>query len=202
MKKIALSILGIAILAACGSGPKTNQSAESCTLSINRFKTTVGWTAFKTTAKVGVKGKFDQVNITSQEANTVEDLLTGLEFIIKTNSVNTDNPQRDNTIHNYFFNTMETPGKINGGIQNAKDGVANVVITMNNISRETKLKYSLEGLEFTMNGVINLDDWNTQSSVKSLNDKCYDLHKGEDGISKLWSEVEINISSTLTQTCK
>ena len=39
-------------------------------------------------------------------------------------------------------------------------------------------------------------NWNTKSSLDSLNVIYKELHKGLDGISKTWPEVAINISST------
>ena len=71
MKRI-IPVLGLALFAACAGEPKQEKSAENCTINFNTHQTTVGWTAFKTTAKIGVGGKFDQVSITSQPGKTIE----------------------------------------------------------------------------------------------------------------------------------
>ena len=43
---------------------------------------------------------------------------------------------------------------------------------------------------------MNLDDWSAQKAVASINLACKELHKGKDGVSKTWSEVGIDISTT------
>ena len=40
-------------------------------------------------------------------------------------------------------------------------------------------------------------DFNGSKAMESLNKVCFDLHKGPDGISKTWSEVEINVATYL-----
>jgi hypothetical protein len=201
MRKFIAPLLGIVLLAACAGEPKQEKTAENCTINFNRFKTKVGWTAYKTSTKVGVNGKFDQVSIKSIAAKDIESVLTGLEFSINPKSVNTNNADRDNKVFNYFFSTMEMPNLINGGVLEAKAGKAKVMITLNNISKTTDMKYSLENNEFKMSGSINLEDWSAEESIKSLNDICYDLHKGPDGESKLWPDVAINIEATLVEKC-
>ncbi len=202
MKKIIISFIGLALFASCANEPKEQKTAENCTINFNTYKTKVGWTAYKTSAKIGVSGKFDQVSIKSEPGKSIEETMKGLEFIIKAKSVNTDNPERDNKIFNYFFNTMEMPGKIQGGILEAKDGKAKVMLTLNNVSRETAMTYTYENLQLEMSGTIDLKDWSAEGSMKTLNDQCFDLHKGEDGVSVLWPDVAINVSATLVQKCK
>jgi hypothetical protein len=46
--------------------------------------------------------------------------------------------------------------------------------------------------KFTVEGVINLEDFGAQAAVESINKACFDLHKGADGVSKTWSEVAIS----------
>jgi len=43
---------------------------------------------------------------------------------------------------------------------------------------------------------MNLDTWNGQTAVASLNEACKDLHKGADGVSKTWNEVAIEVTSS------
>lgn len=44
---------------------------------------------------------------------------------------------------------------------------------------------------------MDLKNWKAQAAINTLNVVCFDLHKGEDGISKTWSEVKIEISAVL-----
>ena len=50
--------------------------------------------------------------------------------------------------------------------------------------------------KFSMATKMDVLNWNAKSSLDSLNLICKELHKGLDGISKTWSEVAINITST------
>ena len=70
---------------------------------------------------------------------------------------------------------------------------------MNNITRQIAADYTTENGILNIKGLVNLDNWNANSAVTALNTECGDLHKGSDGVSKLWSEVEIEISATLVQ---
>ncbi|MFT5582308.1 MAG: hypothetical protein ACI9G9_001573 [Psychromonas sp.] len=38
--------------------------------------------------------------------------------------------------------------------------------------------------------------------MAALNTICKDLHTGDDGVSKLWSEVDLNFSTVLQTDCK
>ncbi len=44
-------------------------------------------------------------------------------------------------------------------------------------------------------------NWNGDDAIASLNKVCEYLHKGEDGVSKLWSVVELNIEAILNKNC-
>ena len=62
------------------------------------------------------------------------------------------------------------------------------------------LTFAVSRRWYVPNYKVSLDrtssNWNAKSSLDSLNLICKELHKGLDGISKTWSEVAINISST------
>jgi hypothetical protein len=53
-----------------------------------------------------------------------------------------------------------------------------------------------------LSGVIELGNWSAQPNVDALNKVCYDLHKGADGVSKLWPEVKLEVSTTLNKNCQ
>ena len=38
-------------------------------------------------------------------------------------------------------------------------------------------------------------------AFESISNKCYDLHKGPDGISKTWKEVEVLIKAPIIKSC-
>jgi len=66
---------------------------------------------------------------------------------------------------------------------------------MNNITQELPFTYTIAGNIFTMKTVMDINKWNGQAAIVSLNVACKDLHKGADGVSKTWNEVAIEVVS-------
>jgi hypothetical protein len=59
----------------------------------------------------------------------------------------------------------------------------------------------VEGDTFTFESSIDVSSWNALGGIDALNEVCEDLHKGDDGVSKLWSEVSLKLSTTLNNDC-
>ena len=50
---------------------------------------------------------------------------------------------------------------------------------------------------------ISLDEMGAYKAYNSISAKCYDLHKGADGISKTWDEVNVILDVPFTkEDCK
>ena len=203
MKKtlIVAFIIGTAFqLTSCKADKKKEvvqkKEVENSAYSLKTAKNTVDWVAYKTTDKLPVKGKFKKVNITKNgEGNTAKDAINGAEFSIPVSSLFTADLSRDFKLKKFFFGFMDNTKLLSGTliINDETNGTAS--ITMNGITKDLAFTYALEGKKFKMNATMNLDDWNAQKAVESLNIACKDLHKATDGISKTWSEVAINITS-------
>ena len=43
-----------------------------------------------------------------------------------------------------------------------------------------------------INASMDLNNWQAQVALESLNQACLELHRGADGVSKTWDEVIIN----------
>lgn len=182
--------------------------STKCTYALDTLQTTVQWTAFKTSAKIGVGGKFDTVSIIDQDstATSVADLLNGLAFSIQTSSTNTNNPDRDKKIIGSFFGSMVITNEITGAITTAsgKDnaGTCTALLTLNGQEKEVPLNYAVEDNKIKLTGAIDVTNFNAQGPLAALNDVCTDLHKGDDGKSILWPNVDLNISVPITADCK
>ena len=177
--------------------------AEKCKFSYSRQKTTLGWTAFKFTEKTGVKGQLKTFDITAKPGS-LNDVLSSIEFTITTSSVDTSNPERDKKIIQYFFEKLADGKTIKGkfiSVEGKQKGKILARITMNGISKNVKLKYTIQDDLVTIDGKINLKQWSAETAIASLNEKCKDLHTGKDGKSILWPEVDIHIESKLDKTC-
>ncbi len=151
----------------------------------------VKWTANKTTDKVAVKGKFNTINITnSKKAATVKEALNGILFSIPVSSIFSNETTRDSKLKEFFFGAMKNTEFISGTFDiNDKGNFAN--ITMNGISKTVPIDLKIDGQTAKFSNTLNLNDWDLGDAVSSLNKACFDLHKGADGVSKTWDEVEI-----------
>ena len=196
-----------AILISCNSAetPKTEvvETVEVCTYNYSADSTVIGWTAFKFTEKKGVSGVFDQSEVLI--ANASEDMLqtlSGASFTIPVSSINSNNTVRDEKIKHSFFGSMESTEIISGLVKSISDSLAVVEITMNGQSKDYTGKVSVDGMKVAFSTTINMTDFEAQYAIDSLNNVCKVVHTGMDGISKLWSEVDLNVETTLVKTCK
>jgi len=206
MKKLSIAFVTLLALS-CGS--ETSQAeqpvitTEKCLYKFDESSTKVGWTAFKFTEKTGVTGTFNKVNVLiSQAAEDMYTTLTGATFTIPVNEVNSENPDRDQKIQDHFFGSMESTDIISGIVKTINESSALIEITLNGISKEYDGEVSVEGETITLKTTIDMLNFEAQQSVDSLNSVCNDLHKGADGVSKLWTEVDINVVTTLKKDCK
>lgn len=189
----------------CSSGDEGTveheEDSSACFYSYNEGTTTFEWTAFKTNAKVPVAGGFNDIKVTSEKAEDPKDVIKSIEFEINTASVETNVEDRNAKIAEHFFGTINTEtitGKFTGLTD---DGKATVMITMNGISFDIEGDYKLEGSDFTFKSVIDVKNWNALSGIDALNKVCEELHTGEDGVSKLWSEVSLKLTTSLDSDC-
>lgn len=197
-------------LTACG-GSQTTESPEAaaangaeknCSYTYNEGSLNVKWTAFKTTEKIGVTGTFDSVSVTGiQSANSVNELFSNAAFSIPVNSVNSNNPDRDKKILETFFGIMTETTSLNGKVVSITDSDCSVVINMNGVSDTCTFSLTHNDSAVSLVGTIELANWDALASADSLNQICFDLHKGADGISKLWPDVKLEITAGITEMC-
>ena len=197
MKKIILLVIGC-ILIATVSCKKENsvvvpevKTSNVKTYSVIGETSLVKWTAYKTTDKIAVKGKFNTINITnSKKATTVEEALNGILFSIPVGSIFSNDAIRDSKLKQFFFDVMKNTEFISGTFEiNDTGSFAN--ITMNGISKTIPINLKIDGQTATFNNTLKLNNWELNDALTSLNKACFDLHKGPDGVSKTWDEVEI-----------
>ena len=144
-----------------------------------------------------MKGKFNKVIITAGgEGNSIKEAIHNAEFTIPISSIFTSDVSRDYKIKKFFFGVMENTQLLSGKLVIENDSLGYANITMNGITEKLPFKYGINGKVFAMSTQMEVLNWNAKSSLDSLNYICKELHKGLDGVSKTWSEVAINISST------
>lgn len=204
MKKI-FYLASLALVFACGGSESVEQeTGDQKELSkvyyFDAENTTVGWTAYKTNDKIPVGGKFDVFTVNgAQESAEVLTILEGATFQIDVNSTNTGNPDRDGKIKNLFFGAFEQSQEITGSFKSLTDSSVVYEITLNGVSKEYQSELDKDMNSISFQQVLNLNDFNASAGVNALNEECHDLHKGADGVSRLWSEVLIEVSTTFSK---
>lgn len=196
----------IALLSSCGGQQQTQQTDEIttqvCRYTYNNDSTSVKWTAYKFTDKVGVSGVFDSIEVNgTAEQMTVMEVFAGTSFRIPVSSINSLVPDRDQKIQKHFFGTMTGTSTIEGKMIGHSEDTAHLEISMNGQTVPVDFIINYTGNEIKLEGVIQLGDWGAQPSVEALNKICHDLHIGADGISMLWPEVKLEIRTVLTEKC-
>jgi polyisoprenoid-binding protein YceI len=179
---------------------------ELCLYSYDSESSSLTWTAFKTMQRVGVKGSFNTVNVSiADSVYSLKEAIEKVSFEIDGRTVNTDNPERDKTLVKFFFATLKDEGSIYGEVKivegDEKAGGGTVRIKMNDVSRDIGFKYEIVGDEIILKTKITLNSFDGQDAVKKLNTECGPLHAGEDGVSKLWTDIEIEVKAKLNKKC-
>lgn len=170
--------------------------------SVDPSAITIRWTAYKFTTRVGVSGTFTKATFQNKNSiGTVDALLKESRLRIPTASVYSNNEIRDPKLRDVFFKTLDTH-EIIGNIKTAKDSRGKVSIRMNSLDNEVPYSYSIEKDTLLIKTHVDISDWNGNIAIQKLNEACDELHKGADGLSKLWPDVQIDIKIPLIEVSK
>lgn len=155
-------------------------------------KSAVEWTAYKTTDKVAVSGRFDVVLVkdANEEGKTPQEVLEGANILASIATLNSDQIDRDQKLKDILFGNMINTSEIKGQLH-FREGKTFLNLTLNNTSKEYEVKSSFDDNTFAIEADVDLMDFNTTKAMDALNQACLELHKGADGISKTWNEVHI-----------
>lgn len=196
--------LAFGLLVGCsGEEESVQEEKKPCFYEYNSGATTFEWTAFKFADKSGpVPGGFNEINVEFEGSEDPKEVIESISFSIPTSSVETQNEDRNKKIAEFFFGTIGTE-TIEGEFKELKpNGKAVVAIKMNGASVDVVGDYTLDGALFTFETTIDVSSWNALSGIKALNKVCEDLHRKAPGEeSKLWSEVDLKLSTTLKSDC-
>lgn len=176
---------------------KEEAPAAKTALTLTNENTAVSFTAYKTTDKIPVKGYFSETSATLPEnAVTAKEALNGLKFEIPISSLYTNDTIRDGKLKRSFFGTMINTSTLSGTISTTDDANGTVALNMNGMTTDFPITIALKGNTATINGVVDLKNWNALQALAALNEVCFDLHKGPDGVSKTWEDVAIEVVTT------
>jgi hypothetical protein len=216
-KTSTLFLASALLLSACGGGAKNDGKKEGGKddkkkekkekkVSIYNYKnanTQVSITTYKHTAKNGVGIDFDTLSVSGvgTDSKKISDLFEGAKFTVPISGLNSGNPDRDKKIREHFFGTMKKTKAIKGSIEkmklDGKEGKATLAIKMNGKSQNVKMDLERKKQKLKMTGEIDAKNWDGQDALDALQKACEEKHTGEDGKTKLWSTVTLNISTKL-----
>jgi hypothetical protein len=188
------------LLAAAQAQAKT----ENCEYELNKDTVVVEWTAFKTTEKIAVKGTFKSVNVQGEtKADSLLRLFKGLNVSVDRASVETGNPARNDTLVKSFFSKLAA-GEIRGKIVEyiAEKNSLFMMLAFNGQNKRVTMKVDHQGDDYTATGSLDIMDYSAGPALHLLNQACLELHKGKDGVSKTWSDVDLSLKGHITKTCK
>jgi len=190
MKSIALLALALTV----GISLPAFAKPAICQLNSESVKTT--WTAFKTTAKTAVSGTF-------RKAELAQNMKTWTLKIDAT-SVDSGNPARDTTLKGFFFGIFVPKGTLtatlSASVAKLADGKGvDIPLKLSGLadggSREIPARVERKGNVFTLTGKFDLLEIGQKAAWEKIHQSCEVLHKGPDGVSKTWSEVEISATA-------
>lgn len=204
MKRLfIISVLTVSLgFIACKSEAKkekteTKVEKSEAAFIVAKAKNDIKFTAYKTTEKIGVGGEFTSVNVLSGgEGNSVKEAINNTRFSIPVNSLATKDSSRDYKIRKFFFGVMANTNLLSGKLSITDDTTGVASITMNGETKDVPFTYTITDRIFNMKATIDVNNWNASAALASLNKVCEALHTGSDGVSKTWSEVALNITST------
>lgn len=200
--KIFHSILIIITLSAAAQ----LTAQENCIYEYDPSQTSLEWTAFKFTEKTGVKGKFDSIKVAGKQKDKSKfGAVKSLQFQIDSSSVNSGVPDRDGKIKKFFFGSVKGNKNISGSFSDitaGETGTAKLNLRFGNSKTSVPVNFVWKDDIVEVTGSVDVLTLGLQSGLGKLNAECNDLHKGSDGVSKLWPTVDVKVVSTIKKICK
>lgn len=183
----ALVLLTGLFLTGCANEEKEKSPLEPLIATAN-----VEWTAYKTTDKLPVKGKFETLRLDNfGSGSTVDSVMNKVLFKVEAFSLITGDTDRDDKIRKSFFGLMDEPGVILGQLI-VENGKWFVQLKMNGIGVERlPATVTYENNVLILSATIRLADFKALKALEALHNACYELHMGGDGVSKIWDVVDI-----------
>jgi hypothetical protein len=154
----------------------------------------ISWTAYKFPGidrRAGVSGTFDEIfySYKHPEADNIYDYLADAEVTINTASVNVGNdPEKIGNLRHHFFAVFSPTihAKVLGIDPQARS--AQVMVTMNGISREVAFSIDDDGENLAFSGRLAdiVADWGAAPALEKLAEVCGDYHEGV-----VWPDVDL-----------
>ena len=206
--QLFLSILFLSIVLSCNTDNGNYNigivNPETCMYGFNEAETKVSWNAYKTTDKVKVMGYFETLTTdrTGMMYGSIQEFVNGIKFSINSSSSLSGDAARDISVRDYFFNLFTENFEINGTLEMVSPKQVTAHLDIYGSDTPVLLSYDVSEGILLMKGSISLNEIGAINAYNSIHEKCIDLHRGLDGISKTWDTVDISIEIPVIKDCR
>ncbi|MDG1849526.1 MAG: hypothetical protein P8I82_03425 [Flavobacteriales bacterium] len=184
--------------------PSQSTTPTSCEYRFDELNTKVFWAGYKTTDKLKVVGQIKafETNRTDAYFSSVDSMLNGLNFSLNTASSASGDEIRDSNLKDNFFNLLTDNFQINGHFSNVQKDSVTAYVAIFGLEKSIEFSHVLVDSVLKLRGTLSLDELGAVKAYQSIQNKCYDLHKGADGISKTWDDVDVLINVPISIKCR
>lgn len=168
-------------------------NAKEC---MNIQNVNVGWTSYKTMAKIGVSGTFNDVKLTkSKNISSINDALVGTSVALNMANIDAKAAIKTTNILKFFAPKLASQ-KLNATIVKVNAKTIDLEIALNGKTQTVPMKYTLDGGVMLANGFIDARDFGFEGALKNLNTNVAG-HKN-----KGWLDIDINFELIYNNKCK
>lgn len=163
-------------------------------------KTSIIWTAYKYTSRLGVSGELPNVKYTPgvrsiDQLKNVKDIFSDFHFECDVDISEEGSASiRNLNIQKLFFDKLSTPtihGKLVSGTSSLTEGNVDVELTFNGVKRICSARYTVVNNTIELTCTVHLADFDAIGALNTLHEGVSELHTGPDGISITWPDVDI-----------
>lgn len=171
------------------------------------YNTTVNWTAYKYSTKLGVSGDLPDIVFNPkvymvEDHKDIKNILNGFEFESDPNFNVEGSTLRNQNIQNYFFNKLESKkisARVISLLGSDAAGSLDIELMFNGVTKTVEAEYTVVDNTIEVIYHLQLAEFDAIKALNILHEHVADLHTGPDGISLTWPEVDIKVTSILSR---
>jgi polyisoprenoid-binding protein YceI len=150
---------------------------------------------YKFIEKEAVSGTFKKIDWKFPNKGKIDEVLESATAKIDSYSIDAGNPARNSNITSGLFKKWGSQFiDVKVLKYNAKDQIAEVKISIGNISRDVFFQVNELSNKILFTASIDLIQFGLGKPFQSLAKTCATYHKGKDGVAKTWSVVDLEVS--------